>query len=343
MPEVVPDAPGSPLEDARTVPGRDMPARAKPRGSVRFGFLLNLTLLGLLLLVWAALAISTDSFLTERNIVNLLRQASLWAIIAVGQTFVIITAGIDLSVGAMVGLASVIVALLLVNGVPIPVAVALTIALGCAVGGMHAFGILKLGLPPFIMTLASLTALRGVGLLITNGSTISGFSPAFTGFSFDSLFGLPSLFWMVVLVSVPSYVLLHHTRWGRHLYAVGSNPEAARLSGVRIGRTVLLAYMLSAAFAAFAGVLTASRISVGVATTGDGWELQSIASSVIGGASLFGAVGSVVGPLLGALLLTTINNGANLLNVNPFWQRIITGVLIVVIVYFDQLRRKQRR
>ncbi len=313
------------------------------RAQLRFGFLLNLTLLGLLLVVWGALAVSTDSFLTERNLINLLRQASLWAIIAVGQTFVIITAGIDLSVGAVVGLASVIVALLLVNGVPIALAVALTILLGCGIGAMHAFGILRLGLPPFIMTLASLTALRGVGLLITNGSTISGFSTTFTGFSRLSLFGLPSLFWMVVLVAVPCYVLLHHTRWGRHLFAVGSNAEAARLSGISIGRTVLLAYMLSAALAAFAGVLTASRISVGVATTGDGWELQSIASSVIGGASLFGAVGSVVGPLLGALLLTTINNGANLLNVNPFWQRIITGVLIVVIVYFDQLRRRKRR
>ena len=319
------------------------PAAAQPRAQLRFGFLLNLTLLGLLLAVWAALAVSTDSFLTERNLVNLLRQASLWSIIAVGQTFVIITAGIDLSVGAMVGLASVIVALLLVNGVPIALAVALTVGLGCAVGAMHAFGILRLGLPPFIMTLASLTALRGVGLLITDGATISGFSTRFTGFSRLSLLGLPSLFWMVVLVAVPSHVLLHHTRWGRHLYAVGSNPEAARLSGIRTGRTVLLAYVLSAGFAAFAGILTASRISVGVATTGDGWELQSIASSVIGGASLFGAVGSVVGPLLGALLLTTINNGANLLNVNPFWQRIITGLLIVVIVYFDQLRRTRRR
>lgn len=310
--------------------------------AARFGFLLNLTLLGLLLLLWIVLTLSTDSFGTYFNFTNLMRQASLFAIIAIGQTFVIITAGIDLSVGAVVGLASTLVAILMVQGWPIWAAILATLLMGVAIGAFHGFAIVQLRLPPFITTLATLTALRGIGLLMTGGQTISGLPSGFGAFSRGFFLGLPNLFWMVIVVAVPAYVLLHHSRWGRYIYAVGSNPEAARLSGVNVGRTIYLAYMVSAGLAAFAGILTASRIGIGVATTGEGWELQSIAAAVIGGASLFGAVGSVIGPVLGAILLSTINNGANLLNVNPFWQRIITGGLIIVIVFFDQLRRRRR-
>ncbi len=324
------------MPDAAALPA------ARPARRVRFGALLNLTLVGLLLLLWALLAASTDSFATVGNFTNLLRQASLWSIIAVGQTFVIITAGIDLSVGAIVGLTSTIVAVLLTSGWPIAGAVAATLGVGALIGVGNAFGIVQLRLPPFIMTLAAMTALRGVGLLITGGQTIGGMPRAFGAFSRGEVAGVPNLFLAVIAVAVPCWLLLHHSRWGRYLYAVGSNAEAARLSGVRVNRVIYLAYAVSALLAALVGVLTASRIGIGVATTGEGWELQSIAASVIGGASLFGAVGSVIGPLLGAMLLTTINNGANLLNVNPFWQGIITGLLIMVIVYFDQLRRRGR-
>ena len=315
---------------------------AKRSIASRFAFLRSLTLLGLLLTMWVALSFSTHTFFTVTNIENLLRQASLWSIIAVGQTFVIITAGVDLSVGAVIGFSGVVVAMLMQANVPIAPAILITLLVGVAIGLFHGFGVLRLGLPPFIMTLATLTALRGIGYIMTDGAPISGFPDAFTNFSEDSFLGIPLLFWMVILVSVPSYVLLHHSRFGRHLFAIGSNPEAARLSGVNIPRMIYSAYVLSATFAAFAGILTTSRIGVAIAGTGEGWELQSIASSVIGGTSLFGAVGSVPGPLLGAMLISTINNGANLLNVNSFWQRVITGALIIVIVYLDQLRRRRR-
>ena len=317
-------------------------ALAAPRRAARIQLVLSLTLLGLLLALWIALSISTANFLTENNLTNLMRQGAMIAIIAVGQTFVIITAGIDLSVGAVVGFTSVVTAWLMVHGVPILPAIALTLIVGAAIGAFHGFGITTLGLPPFIMTLATLTALRGIGLLVTNGATISGLPDSFTGFSRGTFLGVPDLFWMVILVAMPAYVLLQHSRWGRYLYAIGSNREAARLSGVNVRAMIYLAYMVSGTLASFVGVLLAARIGIGNATQGQGWELQAIASSVIGGTSLFGAVGSVQGPLLGSFILTTINNGANLLNVNRFWQDVITGGLIIVIVYFDQLRSRKR-
>lgn len=308
----------------------------------RYNILFGLTLFALLLVLWLILGLSTTTFWTANNIANLLRQGAMIAILAVGQTFVIITGGIDLSVGAIAGFASTIVALLLANGFPIWAAVLITLGIGLGIGLFHGFGIVKMGLPPFIITLATLTSLRGIGLLITNGATISINNDDFTNFSRNDFLGVPNLFWMVILVGIPAYILLQHTRWGRYLFSVGSNAEASRLSGVNVNRTIYLAYTLSAVCASFVGILLATRIGVGNPTQAEGWELQAIASSVIGGTSLFGAVGSVQGPLLGAFILATINNGANLLNVNSFWQRVITGVLIIVIVYFDQLRRRRK-
>ncbi|MFA6157575.1 ABC transporter permease [Mesorhizobium sp.] len=305
-----------------------------------YNVLFGLTLLALLVLLWILLSVATTSFATGNNIANLLRQGSMIAIMAVGQTFVIITGGIDLSVGAVVGFATVVVAMMINAGFPIWVAILVTLLVGVAIGMFHGFGIVKMGLPPFIITLATLTSLRGIGLLMTNGNSININSDSFTAFSRNSFIGIPNLFWMVILVGIPAYVFLHHSRWGRYLFSVGSNAEASRLSGVNVQRTIYMAYTLSGLCAAFVGVLLAARIGIGNPTQAEGWELQAIASSVIGGTSLFGAVGSVHGPLLGAFILATINNGANLLNVNSFWQRIITGALIIIIVYFDGLRRR---
>jgi len=313
-------------------------AAEKPKRN--YNALFGLTLLALLVLLWIILSLATSSFASANNISNLLRQGSMIAILAVGQTFVIITGGIDLSVGAVVGFATVIAAMLINAGIPVFLAILITLLVGVAIGLFHGFGIVKMGLPPFIITLATLTSLRGIGLLMTNGNSISINNDAFQEFSRNSFLGIPNLFWMVILVGIPAYVFLHHSRWGRYLFSVGSNAEASRLSGVNVQRTIYMAYTLSGLCAAFVGVLLASRIGIGNPTQAEGWELQAIASSVIGGTSLFGAVGSVHGPLLGAFILATINNGANLLNVNAFWQRVITGLLIIVIVYFDGLRRR---
>jgi len=233
---------------------------AATKRRAQIGTLLSLTLVALLALMWLVLAFSTTSFWTYNNITNLLRQGAMIAILALGETFVVITAGIDLSVGAVVGFSSVIIALLLTNGFPIWAAIIITLAVGLTIGVFHAFGISRLGLPPFIMTLATLTALRGVGLLITNGATISITNDEFTGFSRGDFLGIPNLFWMVVVVAVPAYVFLHQSRFGRYLFAIGSNTEAARLSGVNTTRMLYIAYTLSALCAAFVGILLAALV-----------------------------------------------------------------------------------
>ncbi len=317
--------------------------------------LLGLTLLILLLILWLALSFGTTTFWTSNNMANLLRQGAMIAVLAIGETFVIITAGIDLSVGAIVGFVSMTVAWLLTHDLgfasSIAGAVAISLAVAVFVGVFHAFGITYLGLPPFIMTLATMYALRGIGLLITNGATISITNDAFTSFSRSSFLGfpwtdgtwfaMPTLFWMVIVVALPLHILLTKYKWGRYLIVIGGNKEAAILAGVNVTAMIYLAYIISAFCAGVVGVMLAMRIGIGNPTQADGWELQAIASSVIGGASLFGGFGTVHGPLIGSFILTTINNGANLLNVNAFWQRVITGALIIIVVYFDTLRRRK--
>ncbi len=326
------------------------------RRSRRLKALLGLTLLALLVIMWLVLSFVTPTFWTSNNIANLLRQGAMIAILAIGETFTIITGGIDLSVGAIAGFISMTVALLLTSDLgfasSVAGAVAISLAIGVLIGVFHAFGVVQMGLPPFIMTLATMYALRGIGFLITSGATISVTNDAFTGFSRATFLGfpwtdgtwfaMPTLFWMVLVVAVPLYILLTEYRWGRYLLVIGSNKEAALLSGVNVTAMIYLAYIISAFCAAVVGILLAMRIGIGNPGQADGWELQAIASSVIGGTSLFGGFGSVHGPLIGSFILTTFNNGANLLNLNPFWQRIVTGFLIIIVVYFDTLRRKKR-
>src|SRR3569833_813086 len=241
----------------------DVASKQAVRARRNYSFLLALTLLALLVILWAALTFATPNFLTVRFFSFLLWLGSLIAILALGQTFVIITAGIDLSVGAIAGFCTVVIAMLLQAGVPVWLAILITLLVGLAVGIFHAFGITKMGLPPFIITLATLTSLRGIGLLMTNGATISITNKDFTGNATQDFLGIPSLFWMVILIAIPSYIFLNHTRWGRYIFAVGSYPESARLSGVRVQLVVYVAYSLSATFAAFVGILLATRIGIG--------------------------------------------------------------------------------
>ena len=291
-----------------------------------------------LLIFIAALILTTNEFLTLTNLDNLIRQVAVFAILSVGQLFVILTAGIDLSVGSVLGLSGGVTALLLTGGTSIPVAILAGLGVGLAVGLINGLLVSRLKLPPFIATLGMLGIARGLVLLLTSASTIAPLPDAFNAIANGTLLGLPSLFWILIIVALVAAFVLGRTIFGRYVYAVGSNAESARLSGVPVNAVLLAVYSISGLLAGFAGVLTTSRLGAGIPTAGTGYELQAIAGAVIGGASLSGAKGRVIGAVLGALIMGLLANGGNLLAIDPFYLQIAIGLLIILAVYFDHLQ-----
>jgi ribose transport system permease protein len=289
-----------------------------------------------LLVLFGALTLLSDEFLTANNLANLARQVAIFGIIAVGQLLVILTAGIDLSVGSVLGLSGAVTAELLVHGWPIPLAILVGLLVGVALGLVNGSLVAYAGLPPFIVTLGMLGIARGVVLVLTNASTIQPLPASFANIANGSLLGVPNLLWVFVAVAVVAGFVLRRTVFGRYVYAVGSNPESARLSGVPVTKVLVTVYAISGFLAALGGVLFTSRLNAGIPTAGTGYELNAIAACVIGGASLFGAKGSAFGAAAGALIVATLNNGGNLLAINPFYLQIGIGLLILLAVFFDQ-------
>jgi ribose transport system permease protein len=289
-----------------------------------------------LLILFGALTLASDQFLTGANLANLARQVAIVGIIAIGQLLVILTAGIDLSVGSVLGLAGCVAAELLVHGVPIPLAILGGLVTGVACGLVNGLLVAYAMLPPFIVTLGMLGIARGVVLVFTDAATIGPLPDAFTSIANGTWLGLPNLLWLFAAVTVVTAFVLRRTTFGRYVYAIGSNPESARLAGVPVRAVLVSVYVISGALAAVGGILLASRLGGGNPTAGIGYELNAIAACVIGGASLFGAKGGAFGAAAGALIVATLNNGGNLLEVNAFYLQIIIGLLILVAVFFDQ-------
>ncbi|MEC3895460.1 substrate-binding domain-containing protein [Nocardiopsis alba] len=296
-----------------------------------------LTALAVLVVVMSLLS---GDFLTAQNLLNVGVQAAVIAVLAFGVTFVIISGGIDLSVGSVAALSATALAFLAaIDGVPIWLAVVLAAATGTACGLVNGALIAYGKLPPFIATLAMLSIGRGLSLVISEGSPIALPDPvARLGDSLGGWFPVPVL--IMLLMGLVTAVILRRTFTGRAMYAIGGNEEAARLSGIRVERQKLGIYALSGLFAAVAGVILAARLASAQPQAAQGYELDAIAAVVIGGASLAGGVGTALGTLIGALILAVLRNGLNLLSVSAFWQQVVIGVVIALAVLFDTLRRR---
>lgn len=319
-------------------------AAERPEKVVSLGDVLGRDAGGLivLLILFGGLSLASDSFLTGNNLANLARQVAIFGIIAAGELLVILTAGIDLSVGSLVALSGCVTAALLVHGWPIWLGILVGLLVGVLLGVFDGALVAYAKLPPFIVTLGMLGIARGLVLVITDAQTVQPLPPGFGTIANGSLLGVPNLLWMFLVVVVLAAFVLRRTVFGRYVYAVGSNPESARLSGVPVTAVLVSVYAISGLLAAFGGVLFASRLTAGIPTAGTGYELNAIAACVIGGASLFGAKGGAFGAAAGALIVGTLNNGGNLLAVNEFYLQIIIGALILVAVFFDQLQGRRR-
>lgn len=297
-------------------------------------------LLALLLLV-VILSFISKTFFTAHNLMNVVRQISINGLIALGMTFVILTGGIDLSVGSLVAVSGVIAGSILNNNPEqfIPAAIAAIIVsgiFGFITGGL----IVKFNLPPFIATLAMLTIARGFALVYSDGRPYILDSEPFKVFGQGYLGPIPVPVIILVIMCLFTFVLLNWTKFGRYVYAVGGNEQAAKASGVRVGKILLSVYMLNGLLTGLAGVVLASRINSGQPAIGESYELDAIASVVIGGTSLTGGVGNIIGTILGFFIIGIINNGLNLLNVSSYYQLIVKGVIIIAAVILDQKTKK---
>jgi ribose transport system permease protein len=293
-----------------------------------------------LVLLCLVLTLASPVFLTGTNALNVLRVASLMVILGIGETIVILTAGIDLSIGSVLTISSVIAAMALKAGVPLPVALVSGVAVGAALGFLNGLMVAVVKLPPFIATYGMMWVASGFAVVLLKGQVIYGFNEDFRFLGVGTLMGIPMPIIIMVVLWIPTYLLMRRTTFGRSLYAVGANQEAARLSGVKKDQTLILAYTSSGVLAAAAGLVYVARLNASEAGIGVNMLLPTIAAVVIGGTSLFGGEGGIVGTMIGALIMTIVQNGMNLLGIESVWQGVVLGALIVIAVLLDQWARK---
>ncbi len=296
------------------------------------------TLFGLILIV-VVFASLTPVFLTAPNLINILQQSSINAAIALGMTLVIISGGIDLSVGPTAALSAVISASLMVAGVPIPLAIMASLGVGMMCGLFNGVLVAYAGLQPFIVTLGGLSLYRALSLIYTGGNPIFGIPPEFRALTNGDLMGVPNPVIIVGIIALILWVVLNKTPLGEYILAVGGNEEAARIAGVPVARTKVATFVISGCLASVAALILVGRLGAAEPTIGNLWELDAIAAAAIGGASLMGGKGSIVGTLIGAIILGALRNGLTLMNVQAFYQLLATGIIIIVAMLIDRATR----
>ena len=297
-----------------------------------------------LLVLFIAMSVASSSFLTVTNIFNILKQNAVYGVLAVGMTFVIVTGGIDLSVGSVVALSGVMsMALMARSGWGLVPALLAGVLIGTVIGLIDGFFITKVNMPAFIVTLAMMNIARGFALITTSGKPIYVQDDRLLIIGNGKLLeNVPLQAVYMLIIFALLFVVLNYTKYGRHLYATGGNIEAARFSGINVNRVQLTAYIISGTVSGFAGVLTAARLYSALPSMGEGAEMNAIAAVVLGGTMMTGGSGTLGGTLIGALIIGVMNNGLNLMGVSSYWQDVAKGVIIILAIYMDIIRNKKK-
>src|SRR3984893_5288464 len=296
-----------------------------------------------LIVLCAILAIASPNFLTPFNLTVVIREASFVGLVALGQTLVLLLGGIDLSVGAAAGLSAIVGCLFLKSvGVPPLLVIPVTALFGLCIGSINGFFISVLKLNPFIVTLAMWEIFAGMTLVITKGYPIRPLGPAFTMYGQGEVFGIPGPVLLFLVSAAVLVWVLAKTRFGRNLYAIGGNRDAAVLVGIPVLRVELLVYALAGMFAALAGIMYASRMDAGQPSVGEGWLMKAITAAILGGTSLKGGQGTILGTVFGTLLTAVLANGLSLMNVSAYWARVVVGAIVLIAILGDLLRRRGR-
>jgi ribose transport system permease protein len=310
---------------------------ARTKNSASFGIVIILLVMCLVLTI-----LKGSSFLSPDNLISVIRQFSFIAIMAIGESLVIMTGGIDLSVGSVFAFASVVGCMAMTKaGLGVAVGLLVGLLVGAAFGGLNGLFITKLKLPPFISTLGTMSIARGLAFGVTGGFPVSQLPDIFKFIGQGYLGPVPAPVIILIIFTVVFGIFLHKTIVGRRIYAIGGNEEAARLSGVRVERIKILVYTICGVMAALSGLMTAGRLGVAQSTAGNGYEMDAIAAVIIGGASLNGGVGNIAGPVLGAAIMQVLRNGLVLTGVSAYWQQAVLGTVIIMAVAFDKLRQEK--